>query len=97
MSLLVFKNIKKENDYKQIEEDIINLKQSFDILHELVSEQQPQIDMIEDFIMLSKESTKEAYVELKKAETYTYSYNIKDYVCYISGFFAIGLILLLKK
>jgi len=88
MSLLVFKNIKKENDYKQIEEDILN---------ELVSEQQPQIDMIEDFIMLSKESTKEAYVELKKAETYTYSYNIKDYIGYISGFFAVGLILLLKK
>jgi t-SNARE complex subunit (syntaxin) len=80
--------------YKDIEEDVKHLKQSFDILHELVLEQQPHIDSIEEFIMVSKENTKKALVELKQAEEYNTSNSYFSY--YASGFIALGLIFFLK-
>lgn len=93
-------NIKtlKLNKFKQIEEDVIHLKQSMDLLNTIVCEQQPYIDSIEDFIILSKENTKSALVELKQAEEYSNSTSyISYYIGAISSFFAVGLILLVKK
>jgi len=87
--------VNKENPYKKIEEDVIQLKQSFDILNELVHDQQHNIDTIEDFIMVSKENTKSALRELKQAEEYNNNSSYFSY--YASGFFAVILLFLIKK
>ena len=87
--------VNKENTYKKIEEDVIQLKQSFDILNELVHDQQHNIDTIEDFIMVSKENTKSALRELKQAEEYNNSSSYFSY--YASGFCAVILLFLIKK
>ena len=95
MSQVKMNVITKENMYKTIEEDIINLKKSFEVLHELVQDQQHGIDTIEDFIIVSKENTKSALVELKQAAEYQESNSYFSY--YISGFIGMIVLFLIKK
>ncbi len=57
--------------YKQIEHDVIQLKESMSILHELVKEQQEPLDTLEDFIQESKTNVIHAEQELTEASTYS--------------------------
>lgn len=85
----------KNNKYTEIENDVMELNRSMQILHSIVNEQQESIDSIEDFIHISKEDTKKAYEELKTAKSYNDSYNY-NYITLIVGSIATGLLIFLK-
>lgn len=52
--------------YDELEKEMMELKVSMDILHDMVVEQQPGIDSIEDYIQQSKEETKKGMIEIKE-------------------------------
>lgn len=54
---------------EQIEKDVLQLKESMDILHDLVSDQKQEIDTIENMIIQSKEETKNAVEDLNSENT----------------------------
>lgn len=75
-----------KNDHKkiqQLEGDINRLQESFQILHNIINEQQQSINSIEENIIKSKEDVKEAAEELKIAESYT-----PNYLWYLGGMVA---------
>jgi t-SNARE domain-containing protein 1 len=85
----------KNNKYIEIENDVMELNRSMQILNSIVNEQQESIDSIDDFIQISKEDTKKAYEELKTAKVYNDSYNY-NYFTLIVGGIATGLLIFLK-
>jgi len=76
----------KHHSYELIAQDMIQLQQSMTILHDLVHEQQPQLDSIEDKIHESKQQVNQAIPEIEQATTY------RDYMMYLVG--GIGTVLL---
>lgn len=74
----------KHTKFQQIEKDVIQLKESMDILQELVQEQQAPIDTIETFIEESKHNVKKAHTSLVQAQEYKSAFHyIKLMVCSI--------------
>jgi chromosome segregation ATPase len=87
-----------KNDHKkiqQLENDINRLQESFQMLHEIVHEQQQSIDSIEENISKSKEEVKEAAEDLKVAESYTPNY--MWYLGAVAGTIAVGLSYLIPR
>lgn len=60
----------REREIHQISQDITEINDIFLNLHELVNEQQTQIDSIEDNILSYSDDTRGATVELRRAERY---------------------------
>jgi len=77
--------ITKENIMATLEKDVRMLKDSMDIIHALVHEQQESIDSIEDFIHLTKQDVKAAETALVVADTYSIKKNSTEYMYYLSG------------
>ncbi len=73
----------------QLEQDVLQLKQSMSILHELVQEQQPEIDTIEQCINETKLLTSESKSDLEEAATYSWS----SYFTYVAGILVMYMIL----
>ena len=65
----------------QLEKDVLNLKESMDILASIVNEQQDSIDTLENFIEQSKEKVKESKEDIKDSNTYTISYITGGILC----------------
>ena len=79
----------KEKLYTQIEKDVVQLKETMEILHDIVSEQQPELDSIEQHIHESKTHVAEAEIALTEATIYSQYTNYLWYVA--SGLGAIAL------
>jgi t-SNARE complex subunit (syntaxin) len=64
--------------YDELEKEMKELKESMDILHDMVQEQQPRIDSIEDYIEQSKEEITEGISDInetvKQKETTSWTY-----------------------
>jgi t-SNARE complex subunit (syntaxin) len=64
--------------YDELEKEMKELKESMDILHDMVQEQQPRIDSIEDYIQQSKEEITEGISDInetvKQKETTSWTY-----------------------
>lgn len=58
-----------KQSYEEIEKDIEDLKQSMEILHDLVTIQQESIDTIEDFIRSTKNNVSETAVDVHIGES----------------------------
>lgn len=54
--------------YDSLEKDIIQLQESMNIIHEMVQEQQSEIDTIEDYIKQSKEDTTNGTEDIKEVK-----------------------------
>jgi len=65
----------------EIEDDVNKLKDSFELLNKIVTEQHSHIDTLEEHIINTKQYVKEAEEDIKIAETYSYS----SYLWYIGG------------
>ena len=74
----------KKDSMKELEQDVLLLKESMNIIHELVSEQQVELNTIEQCIEESKHEVKEAAIELKETET-NHSYWNYIYASSMSG------------
>ena len=59
----------KKDSMEELEQDVLLLKESMHIIHELVSEQQVELDTIEQCIEESKNQVNESAIELKETET----------------------------
>jgi len=82
----------KEFLYTQIEKDVVQLQETMEILHDMVTEQQQEIDSIEQHINESKTHVTEVEIALTEATTYS---QYKNYLWYVaSGLGAIALYLL---
>jgi len=79
----------KEFLFTQIEKDVVQLKETMDILHDIVTEHQQEIDSIEQHIHESKTHVAEAEIALTEATTYSHYTNYLWYVA--SGLGAIAL------
>ena len=73
----------KNETYKKIEQDVVYLQESMDILHDLVYSQQDDLDTIEDMIHLTKENTEKGSTELIDANQSNLNYT--KYIGYITG------------
>jgi t-SNARE complex subunit (syntaxin) len=67
---------------EQLEKDVLDLQQSMTILHDLVMEQQPEIDTIEKCISDTKQLACETKQELDEALSYT---SWTSYITYAAG------------
>jgi t-SNARE complex subunit (syntaxin) len=94
MEQLVEKKI-IDDKYKQIEEDMMSLLDGFIIIKDLVSDQQEQIDSIENFIEESKTKVKEGHKELVQAEEYVKSNSYLNYIIGVSATVGAGIIYLI--
>ena len=65
----------KRTKFQQIEQDVLQLKESMDILQELVQDQQAPIDTIETFIEESKHNVNKAHTSLVQAQEYKSAFN----------------------
>jgi len=65
----------------QLEKDVLNLKESMDILASIINEQQDSIDTLENFIEQSKETVKESKEDIKDSSTYTTTYITGGILC----------------
>lgn len=72
----------KNETYQKIEQDVVHLQESMNILHDLVHSQQDNLDTIEDMIHLTKENTENGETELTVAQS---SLNYTNYIGYIAG------------
>jgi t-SNARE complex subunit (syntaxin) len=72
----------KKEQYEQLEQDVLMLQDSMNILHELVHSQQESIDTLEEYIEESKINTSHALKEIKEAKEVSTWY---DYTKYIAG------------
>jgi t-SNARE complex subunit (syntaxin) len=73
----------KHETYQKIEQDVVYLQESMDILHDLVHTQQNNINTIEDMIHLTKENTEKGEKELIDANQSSLNYT--KYIGYITG------------
>jgi t-SNARE complex subunit (syntaxin) len=73
MELQMESQSQKQEVYAAIERDVLDLKMSMEIMHELVHMQQDDLDTIEDFIVASKSDVVAAERELVAADT-SYGY-----------------------
>ena len=72
--------------YADIEKDVLLLKESMEIMHTLVNEQQDTLDTLEDYIVLTKNDIKQGETQLVIAD------NINRDYSYMSGVISIGAI-----
>ena len=72
--------------YADIEKDVLLLKESIEIMHTLVNEQQDTLDTLEDYIVLTKNDIKQGETQLVIAD------NINRDYSYMSGVISIGAI-----
>ena len=70
----------KNETYQKIEHDVIHLRESMEILHDIVYEQQDHLDTIEDMIHHTKEDTKKGDLELTESNS-----NYTKFFGYIVG------------
>ena len=66
---------------EQIQRDVLSLKDSMQILNEMVSEQQPSLDTMEEVILTSKQDVQVATNTVATAQTYQSSWYY-----YMAGF-----------
>ena len=59
---------------EQIQRDVLSLKDSMQILNEMVAEQQPYLDTMEDVILASKQDVQVAANTVVVAQTYQSSW-----------------------
>ena len=59
---------------EQIQRDVLSLKDSMQILNEMVSEQQPYLDTMEEVILNSKQDVQVAAKTISTAQTYQSSW-----------------------
>lgn len=72
--------------YADIEKDVLLLKESMEIMHTLINEQQDTLDTLEDYIVLTKNDIKQGETHLVITD------NINRNYSYISGVISIGAI-----
>ncbi len=60
----------KTSVYCQMEQDVLKLKESMEILNELVNDQQPSLNLIEDEIQQTRATVTHATVELESIKIY---------------------------
>ena len=65
----------------EIEDDVNKLKDSFEILNKIVTEQNSHIETLEEYVINTKQNVKEAEKDIKIAEIYSYS----TYLWYVGG------------
>lgn len=65
----------------EIEEDMNKLKDSFEVLNKIVTEQQTHLDTLEDSVINTKQNVKTAETDIKQAATYSYH----SYLWYFGG------------
>ena len=78
--------ISQSSKYANIEKDVLLLKESMEIMHTLVNEQQDTLDTLEDYIVLTKNDIKQGETQLVIAD------NINRDYSYMSGVISIGAI-----
>ncbi len=61
--------------YTEIEQDVLLLKESMEIMQTLVHEQQDTLDTIEDAIFRSKTDVRQGETQIVVADTNTVTYN----------------------
>ena len=74
------------NKYADIENDVLLLKESMEIMHTLVNEQQGTLDTLEDYIILTKNDIKQGETQLVIADKINTDYS------YLSRVISIGAI-----
>ena len=65
----------------EIEDDMNKLKESFEMLNTIVTNQQTHLDTLEDSVINTKQDVKVAEKELEQAATY----NFRSYLWYFGG------------
>ena len=65
----------------EIEDDVNKLKESFELLNKIVTEQHSHIETLEEFVINTKQNVKVAEKDIKIAEIYSYS----TYLWYVGG------------
>ena len=65
----------EEDVLEQIQRDVLSLKDSMQILQEMVSEHQPILDTLEEVILSSKKDVKVAANTVATAQTYQSSWH----------------------
>ena len=74
-----------EDVIEQLQWQVITLKETMNTLNEIVNEQQPTIDTLEDVILASKQEVHVASTAIVVADHYQSS---KNYYYYVAGFLA---------
>ena len=87
--------IEKRTKFQQIEQDVLQLKESMDILQELVQDQQAPIDTIETFIEESKHNVNKAHTSLVQAQDYKSAFHYIHYIKVMVGSIFVATIYLL--
>lgn len=78
-----------------LEQDIHRLHESMSLLRNLIQDQQPQLDSIEDSIHHSKEQAQSAHEDLLQAEEYQASTTTTNRLLYLAGMALAGIAYLL--
>jgi len=78
-----------------LEQDIHRLRESMTLLHDLVQDQQPTLDSIEDSIRHSKEQTEAAKEDLQQAEVYQASTSATNRLIALAGIIVSGIVYIL--
>jgi len=71
----------------EIEDDVNKLKDSFELLNKIVTQQHSHIETLEEHVINTKQNIKEAEKDIKAASTYSYS----SYLWYLGGLAVGGL------
>jgi hypothetical protein len=74
-----------EDVIEQLQWQVISLKETMNTLNEIVNEQQPAIDTLEDVILASKQEVHVASTAIVVADHYQTS---RNYYYYVAGFLA---------
>ena len=74
-----------EDVIEQLQWQVITLKETMNTLNEIVNEQQPTIDTLEDVILASKQEVRVASTAIVVADHYQ---SARNYDYYVAGFLA---------
>jgi t-SNARE complex subunit (syntaxin) len=75
----------RQDAIQSLEQDIHRLHESMTLLHELIRDQQPAIDTLEEAITYSKEQARSAQQDLQHAEEYQASSSIMNRLLVLTG------------
>ena len=56
---------------EKLEADVLQLKQTMDMMHDVVLDQKPSLDQLEDFIAESKKKVEQAQPVIEEAASYS--------------------------
>jgi len=81
---------------QSLEKEVKQLHESMTLLHDLVRDQQPVVDSIEDSIHYSKEQSRSGHQDLKQAKEYQGATSSINHLIALTGMVVAGVVYLLS-